>query len=501
MKKLPILLSIAGVGILTTLAHAAYSLVFTSTIPMAFDENVSPPVAHHLEPADMSTDPTDPYGRRFAVVGTTWADPGESTTNPIYKGVHTAGKGDFYVHVVGGSSSYWSYAWDLFDAAGGGSGRSGEDQAKEVEYNSEGDLFVAGNCSVTENMIDGAVRVQVLKYEPWASDYTGTPDVFEFPHTVDYTQDSVKDLIVRDSDYFYVLVYQNNDACVAKVDMDTMDAAWVKRFDYDGTDTIPVQVVQQGDFVYVGSRSELGVVVTKLEDSDGDIVWNERYHDDELNYDLRGIAVNSCGITFVTAMTLLDDTLNPRGTNIATFQVLANGNEGWKDVYGGPTISSIPSPDAPCGIVLDTAGNLIVGGTGFMPGKTTGTDTDYIALKYASTGGTPLSVGYNTSGTRNEKGTNVLVDSQNRFSVYGPVESAGSLLSFGAVVWDSTGSFETNSQIGGGTSGGVTIDMKLPCTSVLGHNANADAIFMNGMARRTQSGTITLCDRLGAYIP
>lgn len=499
------MLSIAAFGTLSTLAYAAYTLVYTSTIPWA-ESNLSGSPPAGMLVADLAADPSDSNGRRHVAIGTVWTD---NTVNqaPIFYGDAGGANADVFLHQVS-SSTGWTTGWASYDGPGGEPYyyplENGNDYARKVAYSSEGEIYVAleSDSRESENDIDPiAVRTRVLRFDgPLSNDDTPS-QVYTYPHTVDFTQDKPVDLIVGEGDDgVYVLVDQQGDMCVAKLDKDDLTELWNVPINSGGDDD-PVQIVNRGDYVYVVGQNSGGFYFAKLDEDDGTIIWDDSYLPSMgAILAVKGIAVDSAGVCYATATDSF-----PIEPDIVTIKISSAGvaQSGWTRTHNGPNSGLITSPDRACGIVVDSADRPIVGGYGFMPSKSSGGDTDYIALRYTSSNSTTNDIfrGYNTASGREERGFNVMVDSEDRFHVFGPVFNSGSLYSFGAVVWDDTGTFETNSQIGGGTFSGVTITLLEACTSALGFQGQEDTIFMYGLAHRTNGTDHSYAGRFGAYAP
>lgn len=505
MKKLPILLSITAIGALSAMAYAAYSLVYTSTIPWSVaDLSGTPPAS--MAVADLAADPSDEDGNLHVGIGTVWVDL-DDPQSPVFTGTTSGAYADMFLHQVSAQTG-WTTGWARYDGPDGEphfpGDQHGNDYGREVAYDSNGNIFAAIESDERESNSDIdpiAARVRVLRYcGPLSNSGSNPSHVYTMPHTVDFTTDQVADMIVADDDSVYLLARQQGDMIVVKLDPTDLSVDWDQVIDSGGSDHA-VQIVHRGDYVYVVGQNSNGFYFAKLEEGDGDIVWE----DDHLPsmgaiLDVKGITVDSSGVCYATATDSF-----PIEPQIVTIKISSAGvvQTAWTRTHNGPNSGLITSPDRACGITIDSSDRPIVGGYGFMPGKSSGGDTDYIALRYTSSNSTTndLFVGYNTVSGREERAVNVMVDSNDDFHVFGPVFSGGTMLSIGSVVWDDTGTFQTNSQLGGGTFSGTTITMLEACNSALGFHDRLNTIFMYGMAHRTNGTDHYYAGRFGAYEP
>lgn len=152
---------------------------------------------------------------------------------------------------------------------------------------------------------------------------------------------------------------------------------WVRTYrgPFKGDDAGQAIAVDAAGNVYVAGYStgkNTGHDLTAIKyNGAGKQLWVGRYDGPVSGNDYgRAIAVDAAGNAYVTG----ESVGNATGRDIATVKFDKLGQQIWVKRYNGPGNGD----DAPSGIAVDKAGNVIV--TGFSLGR--GTGDDYVVIKY-----------------------------------------------------------------------------------------------------------------------
>jgi len=264
----------------------------------------------------------------------------------------------------------------VFDAGGSG----GDDMAKAVALDDQGNIYVTGVGYVSGTT---GFDYVTLKYdsdgnELWMASYNGSANWEDF--SVDVEVDSAGNIYVTGlSSEFYLSTI--HDIVTVKYDPDG-NVLWVT--EYDTTmpgkdDGLEAMVLDEQANIYItgyskGSGNGYDYFTVKY-DSSRNQLWAIRYdgpgHDDDL---ANAIVVDRYGNVYVTGGSTDIDNRK----DYTTIKYDTNGNELWVARYKGP------------GNSWDIAYTLVVDNHGcvFVSGASTNTDgnMDYVTIKYDSLG-------------------------------------------------------------------------------------------------------------------
>ena len=196
----------------------------------------------------------------------------------------------------------------------------------------------------------------------------------------------------------------------------SVDTAWVRRYNglgdhYDAAWDI---TVDNACNVYVTGRSTSDNCVTIKYNPGGDTAWVRRYVGPADHWDEgRAIGVDHSGNVYVSANSWADESNH----DIATVRYNPNGDEAWVKRYNGPGNYT----DWPSDLTLDTLGNVYVSGR--SPGS--GTDIDYVTIKYHPDGDTAWIRRYNGPGNSYDIPYALSVDNSGNVYVTGGSQGSG----------------------------------------------------------------------------
>jgi uncharacterized delta-60 repeat protein len=206
---------------------------------------------------------------------------------------------------------------------------------------------------------------------------------------------------------------------VGPVFAQTVDTAWVRR--YDGSlstdDEARAIAVDDSGYVYVtgsiynsGSSEDIGTIKY---DSQGDTIWVRSYNGSGNGDDFtRDIVLDSSGNIYVTGQS----TGSGSDKDYVTIKYHPNGDTAWIRIYHGPANGN----DVATAIAVDGSNYVYV--TGYS--DSTGTDQDYVTIKYNPNGDTAWVRRYDGPGNGDEYPSDIAVDSSGNVYVTG--YSAGS---------------------------------------------------------------------------
>ena len=315
--------------------------------------------------------------------------PGNGADEPIDLVLDAAGN----VYVTGssvGAGSGSDYATLKYDGASGqqlwaarynGAGRS-EDQAGALVLDATGNVYVTGSSYGRSDYV-------TLKYSPsgqqlWEARYNG----------ISNGGGSAADVAVDARGNVYVTGYSfgsstGYDYATVKYSA-TGEQQWANR--YNGTnsrnDWATNLAVDATGNVFVTGRSYSGASLSTSDyatlkySATGQQLWEGRYNGTGNGADVAtDLAVDAAGNAYVTGYS---DSNGDESYDYATLKYAAtSGQQLWTVRYNGDS----NGVDQANSIVVDAAGNVYVTGSSVS----SGTNSDYITLKYAQTGSSPLS--------------------------------------------------------------------------------------------------------------
>jgi uncharacterized delta-60 repeat protein len=379
----------------------------------------------------------------------------------------TAGNYDYTtIKYDADGNTVWSGA-GIYNGAALYHGGFGDDTAVDIAVDSSGNVYVTGSVYDGSQRDYGTVKYNSSGVEQWARWYDGTASLYDdaaeitiddagFVYVTGASQggstswdwatikyNSAGDPVwpgdgavrydaagsnaafgehisVDSSGNVYVTgTYDEPNGTFATAKYDSAgNEQWVSRY-IDATATICAprgMVVDSSGNIHVAGTSyytSYADYVAIKYDNDGRELWNRKFNGPSSDYDdATAIALDSQGNVFVTGVS----TDSTTGTDFATVKYIPTIEE-WVARYNGPENGNDDTGD----IAVDSAGNIYV--TGYSLG--TGTDLDYITVKYNSAGVEQWSSRYDGPANGQDRAYGIAVDSSGNVYVTGHSDGIG----------------------------------------------------------------------------
>lgn len=312
-------------------------------------------------------------------------------------------------------------------------GTGGDDVATALHVDAFGNVYATGTSLGSRTNSDFAtIKYNSSGVEQWTSLYN--------TNNYDYTRDNATDICVDVLGNVYVTGWSSpsgswSDYATIKYNASGVEQ-WVARYNgpgnyNDGATAISVDV--SGN-VYVTGRSEgLGTgddYATVKYNSAGVQQWVARYNGPENDIDgATAISVDASGNVYVTGYSGLYPNYD-----YATVKYNSSGVQQWVTRYNG----IVGFQDVATDLCLDAYGNVYVTGYSYGPGSAG--NTDYVTIKYNSSGIQQWFARYNGPGNDGDDPSDICVDYTGNVYVTG--QSYGgpfTLWDYATIKYDSSG--------------------------------------------------------------
>ncbi len=214
-----------------------------------------------------------------------------------------------------------------------------------------------------------------------------------------------------------------------------VDTAWVRKYTGiggSGTDWANSIVVDRLGNVYVtgssqGSGSDFDYVTIKYYPN-GNTAWVKRYNGPGNGKDeSRDMAVDASGNVYVTGISWG----GASDFDLATIKYYSNGDTAWARRYNGPGNGEEDMGD----IAVDNSGSVFVTGSTVVSGS----NWDYVLIKYYSNGDTAWTRRYDGPGNLYDEPYDVVVDNSGYVYVTGASVGSGTYYDFTTIKYNSAG--------------------------------------------------------------
>ncbi|MEO8664660.1 MAG: SBBP repeat-containing protein [Ignavibacteria bacterium] len=309
---------------------------------------------------------------------------------------------------------------------------SDNDEARSLALDGAGNVYVTGYRTGVWGP-DTNQDVMTIKYnsagvEVWSSVYNGAGNSYEVGNSI----------ALDKSGNVYVAGYgsglHGSDYVTIKYNS-TGAQQWVRTYDGTGIagDNAEFLKVDDSGNVYVtGNSWGAGTwedATTIKYNTSGDQLWVQRYDGPghEIEY-VNGLEIDHSGNVYVTARSWGGNTV---GLEFATVKYNSTGVQQWAMRYSEPGLF----PDVPNAIAVDDSGNVYVAGQ-INP---TGAGFDYATLKYDPAGTLLWIQTYNGSGNDHDRATSVVVDKFHNVYVTGHSFLTGTDFDYVTIKYNSSG--------------------------------------------------------------
>ncbi len=290
---------------------------------------------------------------------------------------------------------------------------SNQDRAKDLALDGEGNVYVTGYSMESTNPLVAPDAI-TLKLSSdgnliWKAIYDGP----------DGQHDEGKGIVVDENGNVYVAGYSQNsqsqwDLLVLKYDTDG-NLVWEDRYNSAGGNEFAVQIVAKSNGVVVTgvSSSNGGDILTLSYDSDGNQEWVQTYNSDGSNQDEPfDLALDSEG-NIVIGATINGALFDPT-QDYAVLKYDSNGNLLWVTQYDGPANDW----DDLNAVALDTHNKI------YVTGQSNGVDTgaDFGTLRYEEDGAMMWEARYSSPGNKSDQAMDIVVDTEGNVFVVGTAD-------------------------------------------------------------------------------
>ena len=308
------------------------------------------------------------------------------------------------------------------------------DRAADVKADLSGNVYVTGKSIKSS---DGTSDAVTVKYNSsgnvmWTKLYNGAGNLDDDPVQIEADNTNSVYVLSTSSSYFFSPFCGTSDYLALKYNS-SGNIEFEARYDGagNGIDQAAAMITDNSGNCFVTGFSYDIVsgydYATIKYNSSGAPVWVSRYDGNSGTDKPSSIASDISGNIYVTGYITGTGT----GTDISTVKYNSSGAQQWAAVYNGTSNGD----DYGVKVESDLSGNVIV--TGYS--DSTGTDKNYITLKYNSSGVLLWTAKYNGPGNSTDIPNAMTVDSSGNIFVTGKSIGSGTLEDIATVKYNSSG--------------------------------------------------------------
>ncbi|MBS4015983.1 MAG: SBBP repeat-containing protein [Candidatus Latescibacteria bacterium] len=303
------------------------------------------------------------------------------------------------------------------------------DKANAITIDAVGNVYVAGYTYKAASDCDYlTIKYSASGETLWTRTYAGAGNNVDQANTI--AVDASGNVYV--TGYAYMTV--NNDYLTIKYNQNG-DTIWTRRYNGsgNGNDVATAIAIDGSGNVYVTGRSygSGSDMLTIKYAGNGDSLWAKRYHGGQGGLsadDARAIAIDGSGNVYVAGYCSRVTT----GQDYAVIKYNASGDTCWMRFYDNGSNGA----DQATSMTIDNSGNVYV--TGVSPGS--GTNKDYLTIKYSSTGDLLWTQRYTGLGSADDdEAAAIKVDGSGNVHVTGFSVGSGTGSDFATIKYNANG--------------------------------------------------------------
>ncbi len=306
---------------------------------------------------------------------------------------------------------------------------NGQDEVSAMTVDASGNVYVTGR-SRSDGFLNN-FDFLTIKYNSsgdtlWVERFDG--------NGLSIPTDEAKDIAVDGLGFVYVTGSsvasdQTSDFLTIKYDSNG-DTVWVRRYSYasgSNDDAYSLAIDEMG-YVYVTGRTN-GDYLTIAYDASGVFQWSEKYNGTGNDQDIATKILYRSGALYVTGRSRSSS--SSLSADFLTIKYNLSGDSLWVRRYNGPADNF----DEPSSMFVDLQGNVYI--TGSSQNASTSASSDYVTIKYNSSGDSVWVRRYNGDVSGQDNANDIVVDDSGNVYVTGT--SAGTFLDIVTIKYNSSG--------------------------------------------------------------
>jgi len=302
-----------------------------------------------------------------------------------------------------------------------------DDVATSIAIDSSKNVYVTGNSDGGSSIDYTTIKYDSSGVQQWVQRYNGPGNNWDEAQSL--TVDASGNVYVTGKSYGFPTSY---DYATVKYNSSGVQQ-WVQRYNGPGNDWDEAHSIAVDPFgnVYVTGFTSVGTTdwdyATIKYNSSGAQQWVQRYDGPRHFYDeAQSIAVDASGNAYVTGYSW---GIAGQSSDYVTIKYNSSGVQQWIQIYNG----TINSNDEATSIAVDAFGNV------YVTGSSKGTGYDYATIKYNSSGVQQWVQRYSNTGNNNDNATSLIIDVSGNVYVTGSSVGLGTGNDYATIKYNSSG--------------------------------------------------------------